>query len=207
MNAGYPPDTTRTLPGNALKNITLCLPVLVFFRKFTGRLTKHHFIMETLNHHLKYMFMGMVLAFVCALQVSCRSQQTDIASEWSRFYKDSVALELPKGNLDSLFMLNQVDRRIFTQASVRLLKTLQISGDTLRFGVQNGASIKIPENLFDYHKNIITSDNRKLRTDDKYEIRLVESDNYYFIMRKDAPENTIVKIKGAIPGVGEVPKY
>lgn len=107
-------------------------------------------------------------------------------TNWTEIYQDSAFLNIEGGRLENLFIEAKVDRSVYYRALQRMNRGLSIQNDTFCWNIENGAEVKISENIYDYITLQWRLDNEKLKSDTIYEIRISAEDSIYFVAPKNA---------------------
>lgn len=88
----------------------------------------------------------------------------------------------------------KVNPIIYRRALHRMNSCLTIKNDTLYWEIQNGAEVKISENIYNYITYLWKYSNAKLKSDTSYEIRKNIQDGGYIITLKNYQDSTLIKI-------------
>lgn len=136
----------------------------------------------------------MVMFFFILLSISCATKKNGEVCNWSQFYKDSVFLEFPAGDIMVLLHEGKVNTERFAQAMRRMQKTCRISGDTLKSGIGCGRDVGVSENMYQYFSRLTVRQNQMLLKGENVEIRFNVVDSVYLIVGKSVDEVFYKKI-------------
>lgn len=123
----------------------------------------------------KMYFMNLV---VLATVLSCRSDKIETYTGEKISYKDSVFLEI-KGDLNYPDVI-WGGKDVWIQALVRMERHQRIVDNRFVWNVQNGAQIKISENIYEYIVRWWGRENKKLENG-KYKLIHVEGNRYFAV--------------------------